>query len=122
MKRRSPGKIAGFALGCCLLPLLACASVPGSADADAVLMIGEVRVYGSAPRTYAAITGERDGKLYLIDDPDMEKELRALQGRRLEFTVRFMPAPHPYPPADGMVSVISYRPAAGRPLNGKTAD
>jgi hypothetical protein len=48
-----------------------------------------VKVYGNEPHTYAGL--EAGGKHYAIWPPSMERQLRALQGRTLDFTVRFVP-------------------------------
>jgi hypothetical protein len=70
---------------------------------------GAVRIFGSEPHTYAAIHDEKDNKVYLIDDSVMEQELRALQGKRIEFTVKITHTKQSYPPADGSVTVVSYK-------------
>jgi hypothetical protein len=70
---------------------------------------GAVRIFGSEPHTYAAIQDEKDGKVYLIDDSAMEQELRAMQGKRIEFTIKIARAKPSYPPADGSVTVVSYK-------------
>ena len=72
-------------------------------------IIGAVRIFGSEPHTYAAIQDEKDGSVYLIDDSAMEQELRAMQGKRIEFTVKITRTKQSYPPADGSVKVASYR-------------
>jgi hypothetical protein len=72
-------------------------------------IIGAVRVFGSEPHTYAAIQDEKDGSVYLIDDSGMEQELRAMQGKRVEFTVKITRTKQSYPPADGSVTVASYK-------------
>jgi hypothetical protein len=103
MKKMFRDRSAPLALACCLFPLLACASASGQK------LTGAVRIYGSEPHTWAGIADEKDGKVYLIDGAEMEKELRALQGARLEFRIKITPPP-PYPPADGVASIISYKP------------
>jgi hypothetical protein len=97
-----PAKSALLAFACCALAW-ACAS-PGQK------LVGSVRVYGSEPHTYAGILSEKDGRVYLINGGEKERELRELQGRRVEFTVRIGAASRAaYPPADGTAAVISYR-------------
>ena len=72
-------------------------------------IVGAVRIFGSEPHTYAAIQDEKDGSVYLIDDSALEQELRAMQGKRIEFTVKITRTKQSYPPADGSVKVASYR-------------
>ena len=100
--RLSSNTIVCLAWVSCLLLLLSCASA-------ARKMTGSVRIYGSEPHTYAGITDEKDGKLYLVNDQTMEAELRELQGRRIEFRVQFVAGSSAWPPADGIVAVISYK-------------
>ena len=72
-------------------------------------IIGAVCIFGSEPHTYAAIQDEKDDNVYLIDDSAMEQELRAMQGKRIEFMVKITRTKQSYPPADGSVTVVSYR-------------
>ncbi|GMO49903.1 MAG: hypothetical protein Pg6C_13050 [Treponemataceae bacterium] len=69
--------------------------------------IGTVHVYGNEPRTYIGLKDESDGKVYTIANSGKEAELRLLQGKRIEFTVK-IEEPRSYPPADGVVTIISY--------------
>ncbi|MDR1288105.1 MAG: hypothetical protein LBK08_10890 [Treponema sp.] len=74
---------------------------------------GAVRVYGSEPHTYAGIETE-DGRIYAVYPPEKEAELRKLQGRTLEFTVRFLPEPKGYGALflkDGTVTPVSWKTA-----------
>jgi hypothetical protein len=52
---------------------------------------GYVQIYGNEPHTYAGIAS--DGKVYAIYPPEKETELRKLQGRALELSVRFLDQP-----------------------------
>jgi hypothetical protein len=97
------GKALLFVLVCGSVLLSVCASASGQK------LTGSVRVYGSEPHTWTGIKDERDGRVYMIGDPEKESELRSLQGRRVEFTVKIISGSRPYPPVDGMVSVISYK-------------
>jgi hypothetical protein len=70
-----------------------------------------VRVYGSEPHTYAGIVSE-DDKVYAVYPPEKEAELRKLQGRRLELTVRFLDPPQGYGSVflkDGTVTPVSWK-------------
>jgi hypothetical protein len=70
--------------------------------------IGSVHIYGSEPHTYVGLQDESDGKVYALADGEKESELRGLQGKRVEFSVK-TGEPRAYPPSDGTVTVISYK-------------
>jgi hypothetical protein len=77
-------------------------------------LVGTVSVFGSEPHTYVGIRSEKDGRVYIPDGGETEAALRALQGKRVEFTVKpsagnAFSARKAFPPADGTVTVISYR-------------
>lgn len=59
---------------------------------DTVIIIGMVRIYGSEPHTFAGIESE-DGGIYAVYPREKEVEIRSLQGRLIEFTVRFLENP-----------------------------
>jgi hypothetical protein len=91
-----------FACVLALAPHLAGMSPP------AQKFVGSVRIFGSEPHTYVGIRDEKDGKVYIPDTLENEAALRELQGLRIEFTVKFSER-NTFPPADGAVTVISYR-------------
>jgi hypothetical protein len=102
----------------CLCP--ACAAASAASDIDklseqpadeAVVVIGQVAIYGSEPHTFAAIVGE-DGKTYVVYPKEKEREMWSLQGRRIEFTVRFLDNPQGEGSLylrDGTVTPLSWR-------------
>jgi ABC-type oligopeptide transport system substrate-binding subunit len=59
---------------------------------DTQIITGTVHIYGSEPHTYAGIESE-DGKTYAVYPREKEEEIRPLQGRLIEFTVRFLEKP-----------------------------
>jgi hypothetical protein len=59
---------------------------------DMVKITGTVQIYGNEPHTFAGITGE-NGEEYAIYPPSREDELRALQGRLIDFTVIILDEP-----------------------------
>jgi hypothetical protein len=79
-----------------------------SCAANTKTLRGFVRIYGNEPHTYACI--ESGDKVYAIRPFENEAELRRLQGRALEFSVRF-----PDPPQgkgffkDGWVTLLSWK-------------
>jgi hypothetical protein len=83
--------------------LASCVSAPGRT------LTGVVRIYGSEPHTWAGINSEPDDKIYLIEGRAAEAELRAMQGKRMEFTVRISEHKSAYPMVDGIAELISYR-------------
>jgi hypothetical protein len=66
-----------------------------------------VRIYGSEPHTYAAIVS--GDEVYGVYPPEKERELRLLQGRALEFTVRILDQPAPPGFSGGMVTPLSWK-------------
>jgi hypothetical protein len=83
--------------------LASCVSAPGRT------LTGVVRIYGSEPHTWAGINSEPDDKIYLIEGRAAETELRAMQGKRMVFTVRIKAPESAYPIVDGVAELISYR-------------
>jgi hypothetical protein len=72
--------------------------------------IGSVRIYGSEPHTYVGIVNEKDDKMYRLSNNTKDSELRALQGKRIEFTVKALSdGKGSYPPADGVITLLSYK-------------
>ena len=65
---------------------------PGVEHGNTRIILGQVRVFGSEPRTYVGIVAE-NGTEYSVYPPEKEAELRNLQGRLLEFTVTFLDEP-----------------------------
>ena len=82
----------------CLVGLSACGAqkaqrtTADNSAADTAIIIGMARIYGSGLHTFAGIASE-DGKTYAVYPREKETEIRALQGRRIEFTVRFLKSP-----------------------------
>ncbi|MDR0643917.1 MAG: hypothetical protein LBG05_03235 [Treponema sp.] len=52
---------------------------------------GYVQIYGNEPHTYVGIVS--NGKVYAVYPPEKEVELRKLQGRAFEFSIRFLDPP-----------------------------
>jgi hypothetical protein len=78
---------------------------------DTFTLRGTVRIYGSEPHTYAGIAGE-DGKIYAVYPPEKEEELRRLQGRLIEFSLRRLEKPQGYGGLflkDGTVTPLSWK-------------
>jgi hypothetical protein len=78
---------------------------------DTVLITGQVHIYGSEPHTFPGIVSD-DGKTYAIYPREKEGELSALQGRLIEFTVRFLEEPKGEGSLylrDGTVTPLSWR-------------
>ena len=72
---------------------------------------GAVNIYGNEPHTYAGIEAE-NGRIYAVYPPEKEAELRQLQGRVVEFTVRFLEKPKGYGSlflTDGTVTPVSLK-------------
>jgi hypothetical protein len=84
----------------CLCPVSTAASAVPDIDKppeqspaeDIVVIIGQVVIYGSEPHTFAGIDSE-NGKTYAVYPKEKEREMWSLQGRRIEFTVRFLDNP-----------------------------
>ena len=106
MNRITAAAIA-CAAGLALLSPASCISAPGRQ------MTGVVRIYGSEPHTWAGINSEPDDKIYLVEDRETGRRLRAMQGKRMVFTVRIKAAESAYPVVDGVAEVISYRVVEG---------
>ena len=51
------------------------------------ILSGMVKIYGSEPHTWVGIETVPEGKIYAVDSTEKAKELRALQGRLIDFTV-----------------------------------
>jgi hypothetical protein len=86
-------------------------SAEGSPQDDTVIITGMVHIYGNEPHTFAGIECE-DGKIYAVYPREKEAEISALQGRLIEFTVRFMEKPAGEGSLylrDGTVTPISWR-------------
>ncbi|MHC6201743.1 hypothetical protein ACYULU_00950 [Breznakiellaceae bacterium SP9] len=57
---------------------------------ETVIITGTVHIYGSEPHTYVGIVSEDGSRTYAVYPHEKGEELRALQGRLIEFTVRFL--------------------------------
>jgi hypothetical protein len=82
---------------------------------DTQVIQGMVRIYGSEPHTLVGIAS--NGKMYAVYPPEKEMELRELQGRLIEFTVRFLDPPQGYGSLflqDGCVEVVSWKAVAAQ--------
>jgi ABC-type oligopeptide transport system substrate-binding subunit len=82
-----------------------------AAPKDTVIITGMVQIYGNAPHTFAGIASE-DGKTYAVYPREKEMEIRSLQGRRIEFTVRILESPAGEGSLylkDGTVTPLSWR-------------
>jgi hypothetical protein len=78
---------------------------------DTQIITGTVHIYGSEPHTYAGIVSD-DGKTYAVYPREKEVEIRSLQGRLIEFTVRFLKEPAGEGSLylrDGTVTPLSWR-------------
>ncbi|MDR2398092.1 MAG: hypothetical protein LBD74_04950 [Spirochaetaceae bacterium] len=102
------GRIGVFAaLGLCLIAA-SCMSAPVKT------IRCRMEVYGNEPHTYLGIRSEEDDKVYAVYAPGKEAELRSLQGRTLEMTVRFLKQSQGYGSLflkDGTVQVLTWKPA-----------
>jgi hypothetical protein len=102
----------------CTVGLFACGTAQKAnktagddAVADTVIITGMVNIYGSEPHTFAGIESE-DGKTYAVYPREKEEEIRPLQGRLIEFTVRFLAEPAGEGSLylkDGTVTPLSWR-------------
>jgi hypothetical protein len=80
--------------------------------------VGLVHIYGSEPHTSIGIEDEEDGQVYGVQEGTAgaaggefrPEDLRTLQGRRIEFTVKVISPRAAYPPGmDGTVEIVSWR-------------
>ena len=59
---------------------------------NTVKIRGTVRIFGNTPHTFVGIVSE-DGEEYAVYPPEMEEELRRLQGHLIEFIVLLLDEP-----------------------------
>lgn len=86
-------------------------NIQNDAPAGSVIITGSVHIYGSEPHTYVGIESD-NGKTYAVYPREKEAEIRPLQGRRIEFTVRFLKEPAGEGSLylrDGTVTPLSWR-------------
>jgi hypothetical protein len=91
-------------IGLCLAALfVSCTSKPQT-------IIGRVQIFGNEPHTYTGIVA--NGAVYAVYPPEKEAELQKLQGRNIEFKVRFLEEPQGYGSIflkDGCVTPMSWK-------------
>ena len=87
--------------------MLACATPQKEKSGERVIQ-GMIRLYGNEPHLWTGIKTIPDEKIYYVEPPEMAKELRALQGRVIEFTVILEEGKMPLG-GDGKATVISWR-------------
>jgi len=93
-----------------LLGTLYCAHARGKKDKPREGSLqGMIHIYGNEPHTWVGLETP-DGKVYALVPPEKADEFRALQGRLLELKVTFQDTALPpgLPPADGMVTPLSW--------------
>jgi hypothetical protein len=84
---------------------------PTATPSGVQVIRGMVKIYGNEPHTYAGIETE-DGKHYAVYPIEKEKEIRSLQGSKIEWTVIFSEKPEGYGSLflkDGSVTPLSWR-------------
>jgi hypothetical protein len=105
-------------VGFCAAVLFACGTKQAAYKAavdvtlnDTVIITGMAHIYGGESHTFAGIESE-DGKIYAVYPPEKEAEIRSLQGRLIEFTLRFLEVPMGEGSLylkDGTVTPLSWR-------------
>jgi len=97
---------------CALLLGIFCCTTSGGSKAKPreETLRGTIKIYGSEPHTWVGVETIPDGKVYALVPPEKADEFRKLQGRLLELRVVFQDAalPPSLPPADGLVSPLSW--------------
>ena len=87
--------------------MLACATPQKEKSAEKVIQ-GTIRLYGNEPHLWTGIKTITDEKIYYVEPREKAKELRALQGRLIEFTAIIEEEKMPFG-GDGKATVISWR-------------
>lgn len=111
MKKRTSAVLFAALFVALLLPL-ACTtqnqSEPGGkAGSQETVLRGMVKIYGNEPHTEVGIETVPGGKVYAVRPPEKAEELRAMQGRLLEFTVTIRATR--MPGLEGTATVLSWR-------------
>jgi len=87
--------------------MVACATPQKEKSAERVIR-GTIRLYGNEPHLWTGIKTIQDEKIYYVEPPEMANELRALQGRIIEFTAIIEERKMPFG-GNGKATVISWR-------------